>query len=185
MKVYVELDKLMTPEIIEKLKNTLRVPGGVSEGIGTDTVSFLTALKKWKDFDPCEFDAALEMIGGKLQYTARQLKWLSSPSSLSPASADEPHPTNTFRELLITGMTKKHWIMLTASSSKVSLDGKESGNQIFQLCIENSIITRDTEDLAECLEILKRNDLASKVRGYASTFKKMSDEEFRSQMLLS
>ena len=50
---------------------------------------------------------------------------------------------------------------------------------MFQLCIENDIITTDLDDLSEYL--VECNDLAIKVRRFASTFRNMTSNHFRKE----
>ena len=178
LKVFVELDDLMTPEIVGKLKNAIEIPEGISEEIGTDPARFINALRNWNHFNPNTFDRALRMMGNNiLLHTARQLEWLSCPSYREPKTAKEIRSTKSLKELLLTGLTKKQWRILT-SRSTVSWEGNENANKMFQLCVESGIISRDMENLGEYLEIIERNDLALKVRSYAPTFRDMPNENF-------
>ena len=183
MRVFAKLEGLLTPDTIEKLKNALEVPAAISEEIGTKPIKFLNALRNWDEFNPKNFDLALRMIDNQtILHTARQLEWLSSPSYKQPISTHELCSTKSLKRLLITELTSEQWVTLTTGTSEVSVEGNESANEMFELCIENGIITRDMEDLGESLEIIKRSDLAVKVRNYQSTFKHISNANFRNEI---
>ena len=182
-KVLVELDKLMTPDIVEKLKKKLEIPAGMSEATGTNPVKFLYSLRDWGKFNPNTFDRALQMMGNQtLLHTARKLEWLSSPSYKQSITGEEPCSTKSFKKLLETELTNEQWVILTASTSEVSIEENRSKNEMFQLCIEKGIITKDMEDLSEYLDIVERSDLAIKVRRFTLTFKYMTNDQFRREL---
>ena len=171
MKVFMELNMLLTRDVVQKLMNALNVPDEIRQKqIEPDAILFLNDLQNWDRFNPNIFDRTLQEVGDQtLLETARKLEWLSSPFSL--------------KELLTTELSPKEWkFLIMCGASKVNVKGDENAEEMFQLCIEHSVISKDMEDLCDSLEILKRTELAQKVRIFTSTFEDMSAEDFLQEM---
>ena len=183
MSALTKLNDLLTPDIIHKLENAMEIPSRMRENIRSKPMLFINTLKNWKQFDPNRLDNALEMMGDQtLLLTARQLEWLSTPRRKQLTTTEEPKSVKSLVELLTSEMSSCQWEILTTSNPKVSVTGNEAAKEMLKLCVDNKIITSDMNDLSESLSILKRSDLADKVRRYTPIFQKMSKESFQEEI---
>ena len=184
IKVFTELGKLFTPEILQRLQNAIELSSKIQQDTGKDPILFLNSLKNWKHFNPSRFDLALQSIGHhSILHQARQLEWLSTPY-FKPRTSDKPKSAKTLVDLLTTEITTQQWVVLTSCSAEVSVKGDEGSHEMLRLCVENNIITTDMNDLCESLDLMERQDMAKQVRNYVSVFRDMSQERFQSEMLL-
>ena len=177
IKVFVELEPLLTPQTIVKLQNAIEVPARIAQETKNDPIKFLYALKEWDQFDPSTFDLALQGVGGSILHTARKLEWLSDPSHRQRVHKEETKSMKTFVQLLTQGIASREWMLLA------NTDSDTGPKSMLKQCIENRVITSNMVDLCEDLEIVKRNDLANQVRSYIATFQNLSSGKFRQQIL--
>ena len=171
-----ELQSSLTPQVLRNLENALNVPGRIIEKTGSDPIKFLTSMKHWDQFNPALFDLALQGISGQMHVTARKLKWLSDPNYKQEKTSDAS--VESFVQLLTSELTVNEWVLLADIPSEVETQS------MVKACLDKKIITNDLNSLCEYLEIVRRSDLAIKVRSFKSTFQNIPNDDFRDQIQL-
>ena len=177
-----ELAKELSANDIAQLRFQMKVPMGICDK-DSDEVSFLLALRNWKEFNPYSFYQALtSMNRPDLIAIATNITWLcvSEPTEITE-QFEEPLSMKTLLSLLRNEISKKEWKII-AINLMDSLEIKEDFESIITACLENQIITNDLVNLQSMLTKMKRLDLVGKIRDYNTLFIGMSEEEFNAKI---
>ena len=177
-----ELAKELTANDIAQLRFQMKVPMGICDK-DSDEVSFLLALRNWKEFNPYLFYQALtSMNRPDLIAIASNITWLcvSEPTEITE-QFKEPLSMKTLLSLLRNEISKKEWKII-AISIMDSLEIKEDFESIITACLENQIITNDLVNLQIMLTRIQRLDLVDKIRDYKTLFIGISEEEFNAKI---
>ena len=183
MEVFAQLRDLLTSSIIDKLAIALNIPARIMEQTRNSPIRFLFALKDWNQFNPAHFDQALGNMNEYIRQIARKLDWLCSPSSQCTKAKGEKS-VKTFVEMLTNEITSENWMILAGTTSKVDLKGNLEAKEMIKVCIDNNLITGELNKFSNSLTRIKQNQLADKVKSYASVFKTMSTAQFHEQINL-
>ena len=177
-----ELAKELSANDVAQLRFQMKVPMGICDK-DSDGVSFLLALRNWKEFNPYLFYQALtSMNRPDLIAIATNITWLcvSEPTEITE-QFQEPLSMKTLLSLLRNEISKKEWKII-AISIMDSLEIKEDFESIITACLENQIITNDLVNLQSMLTKIQRLDLVGKIREYKTIFIGMSEEEFNAKI---
>ena len=177
-----ELAKELSANDIAQLRFQMKVPMGICDK-DSDEVSFLLALRNWKEFNPYSFYQALtSMNRPDLAAIAINITWLcvSEPTEITE-QFEEPLSMKTLLSLLRNEISKKEWKII-AINLMDSLEIKEDFESIITACLENQIITNDLLSLQSMLTKIQRLDLVDRIREYKTLFIGMSEEEFNAKI---
>ena len=177
-----ELAKELSANDVAQLRFQMKVPMGICDK-DSDEVSFLLALRNWKEFNPYSFyQALISMNRPDLIAIAINITWLcvSEPTEITE-QFQEPLSMKTLLSLLRNEITKKEWKII-AISIMDNLEIKEDFESIITACLENQIITNDLVNLQSMLTKIQRLDLVDKIRNYKTLFIGMSEEEFNAKI---
>ena len=177
-----ELAKEFSANDIAQLRFQMKVPMGICDK-DSDEVSFLLALRNWKEFNPYSFYQALTIMNRPdLVAIASNITWLcvSEPTEITE-QFEEPLSIKTLLSLLRNEISKKEWKII-AINLMDSLEIKEDFESIITACLENQIITNDLVSLQSMLTKIQRLDLVDRIREYKTLFIGISEEEFNAKI---